>query len=179
MRFGRGYGEIIKSRRLAEMMSMRHMAPTFVPRTIPPLAANIKLSAINKVRLAYNYAPANSVPPAQITLTPAIPTVGQQNYLSVFGRYLTAPGNASIGLDSSVQGSVEICFAVAVGKTYLADVAIGPGGAQNWEYTCQQPGVSLTTGQVTMQQGHLLIPLIATASNVILTVSPSNGNGWL
>jgi len=160
------------------MMSMRHMAPTFVPRTIPPLAANIKLNAINKLRQSYHYAPVNSVPPAQITLTPAAPTVGQQNYLSVFGRYSTAPGNAVIGMDSALQASLEICFAVAVGKTYLADVAIGPGGAQNWEYTCQQPGVSSMTGQVTMQQGHLLIPFIATASNVILTISPSNGNGW-
>ncbi len=161
------------------MISKRHMAPTFVPRTIPPLAANIKLSAINKLRQGYNYAPANSVPPAQITLTPAVPTMGQQNYLSVLGRYSTAPGNAVIGMDSSLQGSVEICFAVAVGKTYLADVAIGPGGAQNWEYTCQQPAEASMAGQVTMQQGHLLIPLIATASNVILTVSPINGNGWL
>jgi hypothetical protein len=153
------------------------MAPRFALRTIPPLAANIKLNAINKVRLAYNYATPNSVPPAQITLTPAVPTMGQQSYLSVLGRYVTAPGNALIELDSSIQGSVEICFARAVGKTYLADVAIGPGGAQYWDYACLQPGVSSMLGEVTMQQGHLLIPLIATASNVVLRVGPVTGFG--
>ena len=160
------------------MMSMRHMAPRFAPRTIPPLAASIKLNAINALRQGYNYAPLNSVPPAQVTLTPADPTMGQQNYLSVYGVFLTVPVYASIQLDSSINGWVSIDFAAAVGKTYLVDVAINPGGAQNWEYTCEQPGARSTAGQVALQQGHVLIPLIATASNVILIVSPINGYGW-
>ena len=128
------------------MTSMRHTVPRFAPRTIPPLAANIKLNAINALRQGYNCAPVNSVPPAQVTLTPAAPTMGQQNYLSVYRVYLTAPGCASIQLDSSINGWVSTDFAAAVGKTYLVDVAINPGGAQNWEYTCEQPGARSAAG---------------------------------
>jgi hypothetical protein len=65
------------------MMSMRQMAPRFAPRTIQPLVANIKLKAINNVRTQQRLPPLTNVPPAQVTLTPAVPSVLYLNSLYI------------------------------------------------------------------------------------------------
>jgi hypothetical protein len=144
------------------------MAPRFAPRTIPPLAANIKLNAINTLRQGYNYAPVNSVPPAQVTLTPAAPAMGGQNYLGVQGSYDTQPGWASISFVYP-EDQMIIYLAAALGKTYLLDVSVA--GTQNWNYAVST-GEPLT---VTAQQGHLLIPFIATNLKVYVSLGPARG----
>ena len=178
MRLARGTREIIKAGGLADMSSMSQVAPNLAPRTIQPLAANIKLKAINSMRVNFKLPPANSAPPAQITLTPAVPTMGGANYIRVFGEYMTKPGYAAILLDSSRRGWVQICFQAAQGKTYLADVAVADG-TQNWQYTCEQTGKPSSGGQVTAQQGHLLIPFIAASSYITLMLSPMGGGQFV
>lgn len=142
-----------------------------------PLQAAVKLGAINKIRLAYNLPPAINVPPAQITLTPAAPTMGGQNYLVVWGLYFTGPGEQMIAFAAGQESYLSIVFAAAAGKTYLADVAISPQSNPNWEYLLGGPGLDPHPVQVTAQQGHLLIPFIATPSTRNLTLGPGGGSG--
>jgi hypothetical protein len=148
------------------------MAPRFAPRTIPPLAANIKLSAINKLRQGYNYAPVNSLPPAQITLTPAVPASGVQNYLVLWGEYSSGPGSSgpSMSLEEP-NDEISVVFATSNGKTYLLDVAVL--GVANWFYSLwygsNNPGPD---AYIAAQQGHLLIPFIAGDTSVRMNLRP-------
>jgi hypothetical protein len=133
--------------------------------------ANIKLKAINNVRTQRRLPPLINVPPAQITLTPAAPAMGGQNYLLVQGSYATQPGWASISFEFP-EDRIIIYLAAALGKTYLLDVSVA--GTPNWSYTvCTAPTPETLT--VTAQQGHVLIPFIATNLNVFVTLSPAPG----
>ena len=142
-----------------------------------PLSAAVKLAAINKIRLAYNLPSVINVPPAQIILTPAAPTMGGQNFLVVFGLYFTGPGEEMILVEGSQGNYLGIAFAAAPGKTYLADVAISPQSNPNWEYVVGGTGPVPPTLPVTAQQGHLLIPFIATSSTSNLTLNPRGDSG--
>ena len=113
------------------MISMMHMPPRLGPLTIPPVTADIKLKAINKFHLDTKLSPVNSLPPAQITLTPAAPSMGGQNYLYVVGYYRTQPGSTSISGWSS-DDYIASFFATAKGKTCLLDVGIS--GPNAWTY---------------------------------------------
>jgi hypothetical protein len=144
---------------------------------VQPLAAAVKLGAVNKIRLAYNLPPAINVPPAQITLTPAAPTMGGQNFLVVFGLYFTGPGEEMILVEGSQGNYLSIVFAAVTGKTYLADVAVVAQVNPNWEYVVGGIGPAPPTLPVTAQQGHLLIPFIATSSTRNLSLNPRGGSG--
>ncbi|MGA2982400.1 MAG: hypothetical protein ABSG32_01225 [Terriglobia bacterium] len=155
------------------MSSTMHMAPNLAPRTIPPLAATIKLKAINSVRVNYNLSPVNSVPPAQITLTPAVPSMGAMNYLSLQGYYSTLPGREWICLGIEPTDSLMLNFATVSGKTYLLDVGVHNTGNPVWHYQFKfggapQGSATSTVSTVTAVQGNLLIPFIAFAGKIML-----------
>jgi hypothetical protein len=152
------------------MISRVGMVPRLAHLTIRSLAADIKLKAINNLRLVSNLSPVNSLPPAQITLTPAAPSMGGQNYLVVHGGYGTQPGSAAMSL-LWAEDFLTLMFAAVAGKTYLLDVAVS-GSCQNWSFTNWTSGHPTPDNtDVTPQQGHLLIPFIASCSffNATLT----------
>ena len=153
------------------MISMRHPAPRFAPRNIQPLAANIKLKAINNLRAKQQLPLLMNVPPAQTTLTPAAPAMGGQNYLLVQGSYSTRLGEESISFEFP-EDQMIIYVGAALGKTYLLDVCVA--GTQNWRYTVWTVPTPETV-TVAAQQGHLLIPFIATNLNVYVSLSPAPG----
>ena len=150
------------------MISMRHMAPTFAPRTIPPLATNIKLKAINNLRAQQQLPLLFNVPPAQITLTPAAPSMGGENFLDILGYYATQPVGIVLGYQQ--RDYIQINFGTVGGKTYLLDVSVT--GTQNWSYFFVQAPLGDLPTPVTPMQGHLLIPFVACGSvvNVVLSV---------
>lgn len=138
------------------------------------LAGAVKLGGINKFRLDNKLSPANSVPPANITLTPGAPAVGASNYLIVRGGYGTQPGSVWIVLNPANSDHAQMLFAVAPGKTHLLDVALGPGDTQKYLYEGPKP---LGAGQVKPEQGHLLIPFIPAFGGFAVTISPTTNLG--
>ena len=147
-------------------------APKFHPVASMPLSAEVKLTAINKWRLNNNLAQLASVPPPQITLTPKAPTLGGLNYLDVHADYHTQQGHEAIVL--SPGDYVAITFQISDGKTYLLDVT--GSGITRWNYELQVAGKITTSGEITPQQGHLLLPFIAASSSVIVVLSPAAGH---
>jgi hypothetical protein len=152
------------------------MAPRFAPRTIPPLAANIKLKAINTFRLQQQLPLLINVSPAQITLTPAAPSSGVQNYIFLDGEYLSGPGSSgpSMSLENP-NDEITVYFATSNGKTYLLDVAIS--GVANWFYCLWYGSNSYIpgpNGYIAAQQGHLLIPFIAGDAGVAINLRPKS-----
>jgi hypothetical protein len=136
-----------------------------------PLQASVKLAAINKVRLAAKLPAVNSAPPAQVTLTPAAPSAGADNYLVVNGAYGATPGNVWIGLDPVYYNSLLLQFRATPKMTYLLDVAV-QGNTQEWTWSVGRPP-SIVQGTVTAQQGHLLIPFISTSNFVNAYLYPT------
>ena len=153
------------------------MAPRPRTLTIPPLSADIKLQAVNKLRLTHKLLQLNSVAPPQITLTPAAPSMGTLNYLEVTGLYITQPGSMRIILWDATE-SVRMTFQTSTGKTYLLDVAIDP--SDPWIYSLRMDGVMWTSPEnITPQQGHLLLPFIAVSSSFSAEIRPGASGSFL
>jgi hypothetical protein len=152
------------------MISKMPMAPRL---TRQPLTANIKLQAINKFRVASRSSQVNSVGPAQITLSPAVPSVGGQNYLLLRGIYTAPSGSPQMFMQGSTA-SIFFCFATVAGKTYLLDFQFH--GTQNWGYSLQQGmGAMSARLPITAQQNHLLIPFVAADVTICLCLFPLTG----
>jgi hypothetical protein len=143
---------------------MMHIAP---PIGRQPLTADIKLKAINKFRADKKLREVHSVPPAQITLSPAVLTVGRGNYLAFRGSFSGQLGSQHLLLLAR-DDAISVTFATVVGKTYLLDVH---STCQNWIYTLFNGGVASAPTPITAQQNHVLLPFIATGGNINLTLS--------
>lgn len=158
------------------MISARPATPQFTPHPIQLLAANIKLNVINKLRLNSHLAPVASVAPAQITLTPANPTAGPNNYITMHGQSCASPGSCYISLDSNFKDFLNFQVDAVVGKTYLADIFTDLIGTNDWAYYIGDYTTSVPT---TLQQGHLLVPFIPTRTPFWAGVIPIHGSGFI
>lgn len=154
------------------MLGRMPFAPRFVSQT---LTADIKLKAVNKIREARKLSHAASMPPAQITLTSAIPNVGGQNFFIFQGRYDATYLPPMIILNGLGTECICFTFVTVSGKTYLIDISIS--GAQDWNYTLQQGGNVSSATPITAQQGHLLIPFVAAYAYIGLLLIPSLNAG--
>jgi hypothetical protein len=151
------------------MSSMMPIGPRIAPQ---PLTADIKLKALNEIRVAQRLSPVTSIPTPQIILTPAVPNVGGQNYFTLHGVYCsrTAPPTMFV---YGRETSIDFSFATVAGKSYLLDVNIGGGlGSQFWKYRLLQGGPFSLLKHISLQQGHLVIPFRATAATTTLGISP-------
>lgn len=136
-----------------------------------PISSAAKLQAVSQIK-GSNISPSSTVPPAQITLTASTPCVGAQNFLGFQGSYTAANGSPAIFLSAQVS-TMSFHFATTRGKTYLLDVSISV--AQNWTYEVVQVGAFDNSTPITAQQGHLLIPFIATATTATVVITPTSG----
>jgi hypothetical protein len=149
------------------------MMPIGPPIVHQPLTADIKLKAINKFRADKKLREVHSVPPAQITLSPAVLTVGRGNYLAFRGSFSGQLGSPHLFFVARDDG-ISLNFATVVGKTYLLDVH---STCQNLIYTLFNGGVGSAPTPITAQQNHVLLPFIATGGNIILTLTIVPGPG--
>lgn len=160
------------------LVSAEQQAPKALGNTIaPPLVAGIKLNAINKLRQELKMpplSPASTPPPANVILTSAAPAVGQSN-LTVIGMYSPFQGLIAVRFinspDIGALDKVRLRFATIPGKTYLLDVSIK--GTTTWiAYDMHN-----NPKQVKAEQGHLLIPFIASGVSYHVDLSPADNNG--
>ncbi len=138
-----------------------------------PIAPDLKLKAVNNMLKSRNIPPAPSVPPAKVVLTPAMPVVNN-NYLQVMvGSY--SPKTNSMAVMYNSGHLIKYFFETVPGKTYLLDISVDANS--KWYV------YNTASGQIpnmSDQQGHLLIPFIATNTFSLITLylHAAYSGGW-
>jgi hypothetical protein len=134
---------------------------------IAELDPSVKLAAVNKLRKEHKLAEVRKVVPSQVTLRPGAPSSGEGNYMVVTGAFGSEQGHAWIGMKFP-QDITYLTFATISGKTYLLDVTLT--GVPTWKYVFLAGGGVGGTG--TLQQGHLLIPFVASGTGADISLAP-------
>jgi hypothetical protein len=141
-----------------------------------PFSTNIKLNAVNKLRQDLKLAPVPTMPPAKVILTPKVPTMGE-SFFEVFGYYSNKKGITGLAYQSSTKElhNINFFFHTVPGKTYLLDLIIGNNG---YKWNCQLPvyGLpgALSDHEMSVQQGHLLIPFVAYSDKTNIRLFPKD-----
>jgi hypothetical protein len=154
-----------------------------------PLPANMRLAIINQVRQSNGLQQLSTTPPTNVVLTPGTPYVGQ-NYMNIAAStvFSAMPGGSyvtikNIGTSQLYDWSImNVCFvypSLIVGKIYLIDIAVDSINTNlAWRWVVAP---SYSGGDVTEQQGHLLISFIPNNPLVYFYVFPliAGGSGTI
>lgn len=144
------------------------------PVVTRPVSPALKLNVVNNMLQNLKMAPAASVPPAKVVLTPANPVVNN-NHLLLVGSY--DPKQNTIGVRYNEGHFVRYLFETVPGKTYLLDIHVE--AASRWNVMNSSGG---SAPNLKEQQGHLLLPFIAYSNYVNISIYPATGSqcnmGW-
>jgi hypothetical protein len=126
----------------------------------------VKLAAVNAMLDKHHKPRAkhmSSTP--HVVLTPGF-AVYHENYVHVRGDW--CPKHHVVALNPQSYDYIDFTFTTVEGATYLLDLSVG-GGPAAWQYniSCAPESPALTP-----QNGHLLYPFVAPASNFSIAFNP-------
>ncbi|GEM_PF-3223451 len=144
------------------------------PIVTRPASPALKLNTVNNMLHSLKMAPAASLPPAKVVLTPVNPVVNN-NQLVLLGYYV--PKLNYIKVRYNDGHFVRYFFETVPGKTYLLDINVE--ATSRWNVISNSGG---SAPNVKEQQGHLLLPFIASSNYVDISIYPVPGSqcpgGW-